>query len=86
MKGLHLLKLCADSADENVHPETPVREVTEGQVRNRQLPVTLYTTITNTRAVDRHTFFVDPDLAVFLNPDPDPAAFKKRNRIQLFLL
>ena len=26
-------------------------------------------------AVDPHTFFKDPDLVVFLNADPDPAAF-----------
>ena len=27
-----------------------------------------------TRAVDPHSFFVDPDPAVFLNADPDPDA------------
>ena len=27
------------------------------------------------RAVDLHSFFSDPDPAVFLNADPDPAAF-----------
>ena len=27
------------------------------------------------RAVDPHSFFVDPDPAAFLNADPDPAAF-----------
>ena len=27
-----------------------------------------------TRAVDPHSFFADPDPAVFLNADPDPAA------------
>ena len=26
------------------------------------------------RAVDPHSFFADPDPAVFLNDDPDPAA------------
>ena len=26
------------------------------------------------RAVDPHSFFADPDPAVFLNADPDPAA------------
>ena len=26
-----------------------------------------------TRAVDPHSFFADPDPAVFLNADPDPA-------------
>ena len=41
-------------------------------------------------AVDPHSFFADPDPAVFINkdPDPDPAAFKMRTvpiliRIQL---
>ena len=36
------------------------------------------------RAVDPHSFFADPDSAVFLNADPvpDPAAFKMRIRIQ----
>ena len=33
--------------------------------------------------VDPHSFFVDPDPAVFLNADPDPAAEKRRIRIQL---
>ena len=28
-----------------------------------------------TRAMDRHSFFADPDPAAFLNADPDPAAF-----------
>ena len=27
------------------------------------------------RAVDPHSFLVDPDLTVLLNADPDPAAF-----------
>ena len=27
------------------------------------------------RAVDPHSFFSDPDPAVFLNADPDPATF-----------
>ena len=35
-----------------------------------------------TRAVDSHSFFADPDPAVFLNAYPDPAAFKMRIRIQ----
>ena len=34
------------------------------------------------RAVDPHSFFADPDPAVFLKADPDPAAFKIRIRIQ----
>ena len=29
-----------------------------------------------TRAVDLHSFFADPDPAVLLSADPDPAAFK----------
>ena len=28
-----------------------------------------------TRAMDRHSFFADPDPAAFLIADPDPAAF-----------
>ena len=36
-----------------------------------------------TWAVDPHSFFADPDPAVFLNADPDPAALKMRIRIQL---
>ena len=36
-----------------------------------------------TWAVDLHSFFADPDPAVFLNADPDPAALKMRFRIQL---
>ena len=37
------------------------------------------------RDVDLHSFFADPDQAVFLNVDPDldPAAFKIRIQIQL---
>ena len=35
------------------------------------------------RVVDPHSFFADPDPAVFLNVDPDPAAFFWRIRIQL---
>ena len=27
------------------------------------------------RAVDPHSFFADPDPAVLINADPDPAAF-----------
>ena len=34
-----------------------------------------------TRAVDPHSFFTDPDPAVLLNADLDPAAFKMRIRI-----
>ena len=34
------------------------------------------------RAVDPHSFFSDPDPAVFLNADPDPAASKMKIRIQ----
>ena len=29
--------------------------------------------MTKTRAVDPHSFYADPDPAVFLNADPDPA-------------
>ena len=32
-------------------------------------------------AVDPHSFFADPDLAVFFNADPDPAAFLKRKKL-----
>ena len=35
------------------------------------------------RAVDPHSFFADPDPAVFLNADPDTAAFQMLIRIQL---
>ena len=35
------------------------------------------------RAVDPHSFVADPDPAVFLNVDPDPAALKMRIKIQL---
>ena len=27
------------------------------------------------RAVDKHSFFADPNPAVFLNADPDPSGF-----------
>ena len=36
------------------------------------------------RAVDPHSFVADPDQAVFLNADPDPAAFEMRICIQLY--
>ena len=35
------------------------------------------------RAVDPHSFFADPDPAVFLKADPDKSAFKMWIRIQL---
>ena len=38
------------------------------------------------RAVDPHSFVADPDPAVFLNVDPDPAALKMRIKIQLNFL
>ena len=31
-----------------------------------------YLKFVKTRAVDPHSFFADPDPAVFLNADPDP--------------
>ena len=34
------------------------------------------------RAVDLHSFFADPDPAVLLIADPDPAAYKMRIRNQ----
>ena len=34
-------------------------------------------------AVDSHSFFADPDPAIFLNADPNPADKTKRIRIQL---
>ena len=42
----------------------------------------LYTGYVPGRAVDPHSFFADPDPAVLLNADPDPAARKMRIRIQ----
>ena len=32
--------------------------------------------------MDPHSLFADPDLAVHLNADPDPAAFQMQTRIQ----
>ena len=37
--------------------------------------------LVESRAVDPHSFFAEAD--VLLNPDPDPAAFLMRTRIQL---
>ena len=37
------------------------------------------------RAVDPHSFFVDPDPAVFLNADLDPAALKSESRLNKFV-
>ena len=34
----------------------------------------ILTPFSSTRAVDPHSFFADPDPAVLLNADPDPAA------------
>ena len=34
--------------------------------------------------MDPHSFFADPDPAVFINADPDPAVFLMRVQIQLF--
>ena len=41
--------------------------------------------LVESRAVDPHSFFADADLdpGVLLNPDPVPAAFLMRTRIQL---
>ena len=32
--------------------------------------------------MDPHSFFADPDPTVFMNADPDPAAFEMQIRIQ----
>ena len=37
------------------------------------------------RAEDPHSFFVDPDPAVFLNADLDPAALKSESRLNKFV-
>ena len=36
--------------------------------------------------MDPHSFFADPDLGVFLNVDPGPAAFLMRIQIQLNII
>ena len=40
--------------------------------KNNVVPIRAYYKLRTSRAVDPHSFYADPDPAVFLNADPDP--------------
>ena len=56
-----------------IKPDDHINHILLDQMLNKPSTQQYYEQRNKSKAVDPHSFFADPDPAIFLNADPDPA-------------